>query len=344
MYLADHEIRQLLPELRIEGPNERYPFEPNEQIQPCSIDLRVAHVFWKPSRRRRLWRRLLPGRTVTIDLRRSHVHDLDPRRDWKRRELGEGDTLTIKPGEVLMGRIYERLRIPAGCAGKVEGRSSFARLGLSVHCTGDFINPGWEGFMPLQLFNAGPYPVRVTPYLPLCQLMLIRLTSEPGRTYGDPELESKYVNDDGGPSLWWRDAQIRKLQERLGEVHATERLQKHVVDLVRFESPDVLERFQRYVHKQRVDEVENADDLLDDFARSESRRRWRDRAFIGSPAVTLGGVIGSLFVPFALWHVFVGALALASIGLSLSAIVRHDAGYLGTKELRQARNRPNRGA
>ncbi len=80
-----------------------------------------------------------------------------------------------------MGRVYEKLHIPERYAGKIEGRSSFARLGLSIHATGDFINPGWSGFMPLQLYNAGEYPIVITPYLPLCQLMLIPLSGLPER-------------------------------------------------------------------------------------------------------------------------------------------------------------------
>ena len=101
-------------------------------------------------------------------------------------ELHEGDSHTLKPGQIVMGRIYERFRIPPGYAGKIEGRSSFARLGLMVHCTGDFINPGWQGYMPLQLFNAGPYPLRLTPFLDVCQLMLVQLSGESERTYGEP--------------------------------------------------------------------------------------------------------------------------------------------------------------
>lgn len=342
MYLVDREIEALLPELKIEGPDEGYPFVPAEQIQPCSIDLRVSNVFWKPSRRRHLWRRLMPGRDVTVDLRRSHIHDLDPRRDWKLVRLAEGDTLTIKPGHVLMGRIYERLRIPPGYAGRIEGRSSFARLGLSIHCTGDFINPGWAGYMPLQLLNSGPYPVRVTPYLSLCQLMVVRLSGESERAYGDENLQSKYVNDDGGPSLWWRDRQIRKLQTRLGEVHATERMQQEILERVRFESPEVLDRFQRYVQTRRIEDVENADELLSNFARGETWRKRRDRALHAAPAIALGGVLGSLFAPLAFWHAFVLVLALTSLPVALGATIRQDAGYLGEKELRERVSRPKR--
>lgn len=340
MYLADKDIKEMLPEMQIDGPDPAHPFDPDEQIQPCSIDLRVANVFWKASRRRRIWRRLLRLREPAIDLRRSHIHDLDPLRDWKRIELREGETLTIKPGEVIMGRIYERFRVPAQCAGKIEGRSSFARLGLAVHCTGDFINPGWEGFMPLQLFNAGPYAIRLTPFLDICQLMLVRVSQTPERTYGDPALRSKYVNDDGGPSLWWRDARIRELQARLGEVHATERIQQDIIALVRFENPDILERFQNYVHRRRVGDVENADELLDSFAAREGRLRLFDRICQAAPAVMLSVVLGSLFVGFSFLHILVALLAILSIPAALLGYVRRDAGYLGEAELRRARNRP----
>jgi deoxycytidine triphosphate deaminase len=279
----------------LDCPDPAHGFDEEKQVQPCSIDLRVSNVIWRPSRRRRLWRRLLPWHQHRVDLRHAQVHDLDPLRDWKRVDLSEGDGVTIRPGHVVMGRIYERFRIPPGHAGKIEGRSSFARLGLQVHCTGDFINPGWEGFMPLQLYNAGPYPLRLTPFLDICQLMVVRLTSTSERSYGAPELQSKYVNDDGGPSLWWRDARVRALQARLGEIDPTERMQQEIIDRVRFENPEVLERFQDFVRTRRVDQVENADALLDAFAKREDRLRFADRVSFGAAAVFVSAAVGSLF-------------------------------------------------
>jgi deoxycytidine triphosphate deaminase len=324
----------------INGPHPNHPYDEAEQVQPCSIDLRVSNIFWKASRTRRLRRRLLPRQGVTIDLRRSQIHDLDPLRDWSRVELDEGDTLTIRPGQVIMGRIYERFRMPNGHAGKIEGRSSFARMGLAVHCTGDFINPGWEGFMPLQLFNAGPYPIRLTPYLSICQLMLVRLSGEPARSYGSEELQSKYVNDDGGPSLWWRDEQVRRLQTRLGEVHATERMQQQVLALVRFENPDVLERFQNFVRESRVEDAENAAGLLNAFARREDRRRLIDRAALVAPGVLIAGLLASLFAEFSIWHLVLVIATVLSLFGALGAYFRRESGYLGRSELAQARNRP----
>jgi deoxycytidine triphosphate deaminase len=276
-----------------------------------------------------------------VDLRHSQAHDLEPLRDWKRYELNEGDTITIKPKTAVMGRIYERFRIPTGYAGKIEGRSSFARLGLAVHCTGDFINPGWEGFMPLQLFNAGPYPIRITPHLSVCQLMVIPLGSEPDHTYGDEELRNKYANDEGGPSMWWRDYNVKEIQKRLGEVHATERLQQEVIADVRFKEVEVLERFQHFLAHRKIEDVENKDQLLQDFASVEDRKRILDTLTLSLLGILLSGVIGSFFVPFGTAHVAIYALTLVFLVMGLRSWVRRDAGYLGKKELRDARLRPH---
>ena len=338
MYLADRELKALLPELRIETSHPGHRFLPSEQIQPCSVDLRVSNYFWKPSRRRRRWRRWPWQPPPAVDLRAAHVHELDARRDWRPFVLDEGDVETIKPGQILMGRVYERFEVPRSCAGKIEGRSSYARLGLFVHSTGDFINPGWGGYMPLQLFNAGPYPIRITPFLPICQLKLVRLTSEPERAYGQDELGSKYVNDDGGPSFWWRDQTVRALQARLGEVHMPQRVVDSIVNLVRFEDPELLARLVSYVNRQRIGRLENADRLLDHFARLEDWRKMRDSLLLGVFPVFFSASIGSLFVrPVGALHFVLWALTLVSAGVSAYALGRRDTDYLTKRELRAAR-------
>lgn len=339
MYLTDHDIKALSDEMNVTGPNQEHPFEPERQIQPCSIDLRISNVFWKPRRRRRIWRRIL-RREIVIDLRRSSIHDLDALRDWKRFEVKEGQAITIKPGHIIMGRIYERFRVPANCAGKVEGRSSFARMGLAVHCTGDFINPGWEGYMPLQLTNLGPYPLRLAPYFSICQLMLVRLSGEPERTYGDEDLRSKYVNDDGGPSLWWRDERVRQLQERLGNSNATEAIRREIVDTVRFQSTEVIARLQHHIDHKRVGQIENADQVLGDFALREKRRRLIDNATLTAPVLFGGAALAGVFVSFGLWLIVFIVLFATSLIAAFVAYERRDDGYLGPSELRAIEQRP----
>jgi len=255
-------------------------------------------------------------------------------RDWKRFDIAEGQSITIKPGHTIMGRVYESFHMPTNCAGKIEGRSSFARLGLAIHCTGDFINPGWSGFMPLQLTNVSPYPLRLAPYFSICQLMLIPLASQPERSYGDAELRSKYINDEGGPSLWWRDARVEQLQERLGRANAHEAIQREIVNRVRFQSTEVLARFQHDIDRKRIGEIENAAQVLDEFARREDRRRLIDTIALATPLLFAGGVVASVFAAFGVWTVvLIVTTALSSVGAFL-AYERRDDGYLGTSDLR----------
>ena len=276
-----------------------------------------------------------------MDLRKSHIEEIDPRREWRKVELSDGESVTIRPGQVVMTRIYERFRIPDNYAGKIEGRSSYARIGLAIHCTGDFINPGWHGYMPLQLFNASPFPIKVLPFLPICQLMLIPISSEPEKTYGDDELASKYVNDDGGPSYWWRDRSVQALHAKLGKANVPIGIQKEVVDLVKFEDAEMLGRFEGYVGRKRASQVDNADTILEEFSISEGRRKWLDRA-AGFPfLVALALSIGLLTIPYEAWHWLVWIVTAISSAGAFYAVERRDGEYLDRRTLAalRAKNR-----
>lgn len=335
MYLSDLDIRGVLTKLDIRTDHPEHPFDADEQVQPCSIDLRLSNVVWKP--RKAHWLRRAIRRGPTVDLRRSHVEEMDPRRNWRRVELADGESLTIWPGQVLMTRIYERFRIPEEYAGKIEGRSSYARIGLTVHCTGDFINPGWDGFMPLQLFNASPFPIKILPYLPVCQLMIVPLSKNPERSYGDEELASKYVNDDGGPSYWWRDRNVRELHARLGSANVPAGIQNEIIELVRFEDPELLDRFERFVGRMRINQVDNADAVLSDFAKKEGRRRWLDRA-AGFPfAVGFAVSVALLAIAYDPWHISVWVVTLVATLGAMYAVNHRDAAYLDSRELARLR-------
>src|SRR4051794_14711299 len=197
MYLADTEIRARLEELDFGVPAGYAPFDEDAQIQPCSVDLRLGPRFWVARSR------------VSFDVRRHRLLELAPRRWWKEYNVAAGRSITLKPGGMLLGHVLERFQLPAGGAGRIQGRSSYARLGLMVHCAADFINPGWRGRFPLQLINLGKAPIKLYPGLPICQLLLVKVHGTVARPYGHAELGSLYVEDDGGPSFWWRDRLLR---------------------------------------------------------------------------------------------------------------------------------------
>ncbi len=259
MYLCDKDLRSLLKDLNFTTGDTEESFSPDDQIQPASIDLRLDRVFWSQLRRKK------------IDLRTAKLMEVEPHRHWRKRILGLKEGIKLKPGEMLLGRTFEKFTIPPGYAGKLEGRSSFARMGLAIHCSGDFINPGYGGHMPLQLINHSNSPIVLVPRLPICQLVVIPLSQESEKLYGDQGLHSKYVDDDGGPSYWWRDGRIKKIHKELGNRNVEDGVQREILDLIGHREPEVIDRFDDFLHQQKLGGITSAVDLLDEFAVREER-------------------------------------------------------------------------
>lgn len=337
MYLSDHELTALLDEIRFETDEQKYPFVREDQLQPCSIDLRLDPTFWIQRSRR------------PIDLRRSKLLELAPRRYWRRITLGEGESITLKPREMVLGRTLETFSIPPECAGKLEGRSSFNRMGLTIHCSGDFINPGWRGKMPLQLINFSESSITLFPRIPICQLILIRLSSRPTHLYGERQLSSKYMDDDGGPSYWWRDRRIEQLQQALGEHDVTERIQNQILQLLGPQDPELVERFERMIRQLPKAKFTHADQILESFAKQEDNASFRARLSrgiqVGLAPLLVATSIGSLFSqPFG-WqrygwlHYTLWILTAISIPVSLLGYKRELGEYFGVKQLRAVAKR-----
>lgn len=100
------------------------------------------------------------------------------------------EPLTISPRQFVLGHSMEYLKFPSNFAGQVEGRSSFARLGLQIHMTAGFVDPGFEGVLTFEIFNAGPHPITLYPGLRIAQLRFIPI-NQPKMLYGR-NLSAKY--------------------------------------------------------------------------------------------------------------------------------------------------------
>lgn len=260
MYLCDRDINILLPKMNFECENPFLQFDSNRQIQPCSIDLRLDCVFWRNKK------------GSTIDLRKPKLMEFSPSLNWKEIILEEGECITLKPGDFILGRIYEVFTMPPGNAGKIAGRSSFARMGLSINNNGDFINPGWRGHMPLQLVNHSDFKIKIFPYIPICQLHIIPLSNESNRIYGHEELYNKYMNDNGGPSHWWRDKFIRDLCESLRKHNLPDVIFNKFLSIMSPEDTEIIRRFDKFISTKQVDEITNYEDLMSGFIQKERKR------------------------------------------------------------------------
>jgi dCTP deaminase len=182
--LSDRTIRRLLGEGRIE-------IEPYDEslLQPSSVDVRVDRYF----------RVFHNARYPFIDVR-------EPQEDLT--ELVEADTepFILHPGEFVLGSTLERIRLPDDLVARLEGKSSLGRLGLLIHSTAGFIDPGWDGHVTLELSNVANLPITIYPGMKIGQLSFVQL-SEPAETpYGSGGLGSKYQGQRGPtPSRYWQN-------------------------------------------------------------------------------------------------------------------------------------------
>ena len=168
--LSDGTIRRLVEAgcIRIE------PFSP-ELIQPASIDLRLGDSF----------RVFHNHRTAAIDLR-------DPPQGLTEEVTAGEEGFVIHPGEFCLGRTLEWVELPDDVVARIEGKSSLGRLGLIVHATAGFIDPGWKGTLTLELNNLTRVPIKLYPELLIAQLSFMALDQPAERPYGSAALRSHY--------------------------------------------------------------------------------------------------------------------------------------------------------
>jgi dCTP deaminase len=102
-------------------------------------------------------------------------------------EFGDPESFILKPGDFVLGLTYESIKVPKNMIALVEGRSTYARVGLSMHQTAPWIQPGWSGPIVLEIMNSGPLDIKLTPLVDRpCQVTFFELKTElpPEMAYG----------------------------------------------------------------------------------------------------------------------------------------------------------------
>ena len=84
----------------------------------------------------------------------------------------------LQSGETILGLTVERVTLAPHLCGWLEGRSRFARLGLAVHVTAGFMQPGIDNRQVLEMTNLGPTPLKLRPGVRVCQLVIERCEGE----------------------------------------------------------------------------------------------------------------------------------------------------------------------
>ncbi len=185
MVLSDRSIRRLVADGRI-GID---PFD-DSLVQPSSVDVRVDRYF-------RVFRN---SRYPFIDVKK-------PMEDLTELVEIEGDEpFILHPGEFVLGSTLERVTLPDDLVARLEGKSSLGRLGLLIHSTAGFIDPGWDGHVTLELSNVANLPITIYYGMKIGQLSFVEMTEAAESPYGSSKLGSKYRGQTGPtPSRYWQN-------------------------------------------------------------------------------------------------------------------------------------------
>jgi len=180
MILQDAEIIKRLTAVE---PSERIVItpliDPAVQIGPSSVDVRLGSNFKIP----------MTSQMSGIDPKKSELVE----RYLRSVEVRFEENFYLHPGEFVLASTLEFIRVPADLACRIEGRSSWGRMGLLVHATAGFVDPGFSGSLTFELYNAGKLPIALKPGMRMAQLCFLHLDGKPWRPY-NKRPGSKYNN------------------------------------------------------------------------------------------------------------------------------------------------------
>jgi dCTP deaminase len=176
MILSDGDIRRELADGRIVID----PFDERD-VQPSSVDLHVDRRF-----------------RVFANTRYPYIDVREPMPDLTELiEVTGDDPFILHPGEFVLGSTLERVAIPDDLVARLEGKSSLGRLGLLIHSTAGYVDPGWDGYLTLELSNVANLPITIYAGMKIGQISFFRLSSPAEIPYGSKETRSKYQGQRG---------------------------------------------------------------------------------------------------------------------------------------------------
>jgi len=157
--------------------------DPVQQFGPSSLDVRLGPDF-KVVRTSRL--------THLDPLKDPAEIEGDVARYTESSVIEPGEPFVLHPGEFALASTLEFIRLPYDIAARLEGRSTWGRLGLEVHATAGFVDPGFSGALTFELKNSGQVPLPLYAGLRIAQLCFFQL-SEPSRLPYRAKRYTKYA-------------------------------------------------------------------------------------------------------------------------------------------------------
>ncbi len=137
------------------------PFEA-KNVGSCSVDLRLGAQF-------RVFGNGCRGEKMRVGERAYFSKEFQQKTHVAK--IAHGKSISIAPGELVLGVTRERIRLPADICGRLEGRSRFARMGLLVHVSSSLVQPGVDNNQVLEIMNMSPFVLQLSPGTRVCQII-----------------------------------------------------------------------------------------------------------------------------------------------------------------------------
>lgn len=190
MVLSDRSIREAVAKGRI----VIRPWDPS-CVQPASVDVHM-------DRKLRVFR----------NMRRPYIDVREPTDDLTEVvEITDDKPFILHPGEFVLGSTLEYFELPDDLVARLEGKSSLGRLGLLIHSTAGYVDPGWKGHLTLELSNVARLPITLYYGMRIGQISYQQLTTPAERPYGSPALGSKYQGQtEPTASMAYKDFQPKR--------------------------------------------------------------------------------------------------------------------------------------
>jgi len=171
MVLSDHTIKEEMARGRI-------VVDPLGEgcVQPASVDVHLDRqlLLFRNSRR------------PYIDVRQEQGDLTDMV------EIEKDAPFMLHPGEFVLASTLEHIELPEDLVARLEGKSSLGRIGLLIHSTAGYVDPGWKGHLTLELSNVANLPVTLYYGMKIGQISYLRLSTPADNLYGSEALGSKY--------------------------------------------------------------------------------------------------------------------------------------------------------
>ena len=177
MVLSDRTIKEELASGRIIID----PLDPSD-IQPASVDLHLDRNLLK----------FKPLKDFSFIDVHQQLDDLT-----EPIEIQDPFPYILQPDEFILASTLEYVELADDIVARLEGKSSLGRLGLLIHSTAGYVDPGWKGTLTLEISNVAQLPITLYYGMEISQISFLHLTTAAERPYGSETLKSKYQGQMG---------------------------------------------------------------------------------------------------------------------------------------------------